>query len=256
MYRFGLKLWSTNTSHYLQEAYRLYNEHFFDYIELYVVPNSIETLPKWVELDIPFNIHAPHFLHKFNLSQREYLDNNLQLFSEVKEFADELDAENIIFHGGIDGNYKETAYQLNKINDERSLIENKPFKILPTLLNHDNCVGSSYLEIKYIMEHTGVGFCLDIGHGICAANSFHENPYRYIEQFLNLHPKMFHLTDLPQIDQEFDSHLNLGNGKLDLKRILEILPYNATITVETEKSSLINLDDFIADIKFLKEMIK
>jgi hypothetical protein len=52
MYSFGLKLWSTNTSNYLQEAYRLYNERFFDYIEIYIIPNSTETLLKWAEFII------------------------------------------------------------------------------------------------------------------------------------------------------------------------------------------------------------
>ena len=59
-YRLGLKLWSVNTDYYYEEAKRLYSEGVFDYIELYVVPNTLDTLPRWKELEIPFIIHAPH----------------------------------------------------------------------------------------------------------------------------------------------------------------------------------------------------
>ena len=50
VYRLGLKLWSVNTDYYYEEAKRLYGEGVFDYIELYVVPNTLDTLAKWKEL--------------------------------------------------------------------------------------------------------------------------------------------------------------------------------------------------------------
>ena len=43
-YKLGLKLWSTNTDCYYKEAKRLYNEGRFDYIELYVVPDSLDEI--------------------------------------------------------------------------------------------------------------------------------------------------------------------------------------------------------------------
>ena len=52
-YRLGLKLWSVNTDYYYEEAKRLYSEGVFDYIELYVVPNTLDTLAKWKELKYP-----------------------------------------------------------------------------------------------------------------------------------------------------------------------------------------------------------
>ena len=50
MYKIGLKLWSTNTDCYYNEAIRLYNDGVFDYIELYVVPDTLDTLQKWKKL--------------------------------------------------------------------------------------------------------------------------------------------------------------------------------------------------------------
>ena len=47
MYKLGLKLWSINTGFYYEEAKKLYAQGIFDYIELYVVPDTLDTLPKW-----------------------------------------------------------------------------------------------------------------------------------------------------------------------------------------------------------------
>ena len=51
MYKLGLKLWSLNTDYYYQEAQKLYKQSFFDYIELYIVPHTLHTLPMWKKLD-------------------------------------------------------------------------------------------------------------------------------------------------------------------------------------------------------------
>ena len=122
-YKLGLKLWSVNTDYYYEEAKKLYSQDVFDYIELYVVPHSLDTLLKWKELNIPFIIHAPHFAHGFNLAKKEKEGSNLEIYKEVKQFADELNAQFIIFHGGIDGDIKETARQLASFNEPRALIE-------------------------------------------------------------------------------------------------------------------------------------
>ena len=58
-YKKGLKLWSINTDAYYNEAKRLYAEGVFDYIELYVVPNSLDTLAKWKELHYPLRHCVP-----------------------------------------------------------------------------------------------------------------------------------------------------------------------------------------------------
>ena len=50
MYKRGLKLWSCNTDYYYDEAIKLYNQKIFDYIELYVVPETLETLDKRIKI--------------------------------------------------------------------------------------------------------------------------------------------------------------------------------------------------------------
>ena len=254
MYKLGLKLWSTNTDNYLQEALRLYNKGIYNYIELYIVPNTLNTLDKWNKLKIPFIIHCPHFAHGFNLAKKEKMKSNQKIYKEVKEFADRLNARYIIFHGGIDGNIEETAQQLSNLEEPRALIENKPYRALPNKMNGEFCRGYSPGEISYVKEVSKCGFCLDIGHAICSANSQKIEPYAYVECFLKLKPDMFHLTDNTDISFEFDSHPHLGTGELDLNKIKKILPVDATITLETTKDTKDKLDDFINDTKVIRNI--
>jgi len=257
-HKLGLKLWSINTDNYLYEAIRLFENGFFDYIELYMVPDNIDKLKNWQiakkNHNIPFTLHAPHFMHGFNLAKSECKEKNYKIYEEVKIFADELNAPFIIFHGGIDGDIKETAKQLSSFQEPRALIENKPFEALPNKMNGRFCRGYSFSEIQLVQNVSGCGFCLDIGHAVCSANSQQKEIYSYVEDFLNLKPNMFHLTDNEDITSVYDSHLHLGDGDLNLSKIKEILPKNATITLETIKNSKNNLDDFIEDVEYWKNL--
>ena len=216
---------------------------------------------------ISFIIHAPHFAHGFNLAKKEKEESNLAIYREVKQFADELDAQFIIFHGGIDGDIKETARQLASFNEPRALIENKPYKALPNKMGGEFCRGYNLDEIKLVKETAKCGFCLDFGHAICAANSIfdntpHPNPlpqgareqmiYDYCKKFLQFEPNMYHLTDLNDITSPYDSHLHLGTGELDFKQIFDMIPDESYITFETVKNSKEDLNDFIEDMEWLK----
>jgi sugar phosphate isomerase/epimerase len=253
MNKIGLKLWNINTDNYFDEAKKLYDNGIFDYIELYIVPNNLDKLDKWKELDIPFDIHAPHFAHKMNLSKKEYKEENYKKYLEVKRYADELNSSVIVFHSGSGGNFKETSNQLSSFNDKRILIENKPYQTLE-FVNEPYYVGAKYEELKYIIDNACCGFCLDIGHCICAANSFNIEPYSYIEQLLTLNPKRIHLSDI-HINTTLDEHLHYGAGTLDFNRVLQQLPLDINITIETKKESKEVLDDYKKDVEFLRSRI-
>ena len=255
MYEIGLKLWSINTDFYLKEAEKLYAQNVYDYIELYVVPDTMETLPLWKRLDIPFIIHNPHFAHGFNLAKKEKEESNIRIYQQVKRFADELKAERIIFHGGIDGNVMETARQLAALNEPRALIENKPFIALPNRMGGQFCRGATYDELKTIINTAKCGFCLDVGHAICSANSQGKEPYAFIRELLRFSPRMFHLSDVTDMTSPYDAHPHLGTGQLDIARLKrEVFPENAVISVETSKDSKETLDDFIKDTEYLKNV--
>lgn len=255
MYKKGLKLWSVNTDYYYDEAIRLYSEGVFDYIELYVVPDTLETLPKWKKLKIPFIIHNAHFAHGFNLAKREKEKRNREIYEQSKQFADELNAKFIIFHGGIDGDVRETAIQLAMFNEARALIENKPFVALPNTMGGEFCRGYNVDEIKQVIDIANCGFCLDFGHAVCAANSLGAEVYDYCRKFLELNPNMYHLTDVKDIKSPYDSHLHLGTGELDFQRIFDMIPDESYITFETVKNSKDNLNDFVEDMKWLKNFL-
>lgn len=254
MYKRGLKLWSVNTDYYYEEAKKLYEQGVFDYIELYIVPETLDTLSKWKELKIPFIIHNAHFAQGFNLAKKEKEKRNREIYEQTKEFADELNVKYIIFHGGIDGNIEETAKQLASFNEPRALIENKPFIALPNRMGGEFCRGYNIDEVKLVMDTAGCGFCLDFGHAICAANSLEKNVYEYCKEFLQLKPNMFHLTDLDDINSPYDSHLHLGTGQLDFDKIFPMISDNKLVTFETNKNSKTDLNDFIEDMKWVKNL--
>lgn len=254
MIRFGLKLWSINKD-YSYIAKELYENGKFDYIELYAIPGSFdEYIRYWQNLDIPFIIHAPHFMQGLNFSDPDKELTNMELAEEAFRFADALKAPRVIFHPGIKGDYRESARQMSKLNDERAIVENKPYRVAKAVMGlkeDDICVGHLPDEIKYIKDNANVGFCLDIGHAICAANGVGIDKYEILNEFIKLEPVMFHISD-GDSDGLVDKHLHFGEGSYDLRKIASIIGHDPDITIETEKSSDATLDDFVKDREILE----
>jgi sugar phosphate isomerase/epimerase len=235
----------------VNEAVRLFHSGVYDYIELYAVPDSYnEYISLWYRIKIPFIIHAAHFRGGMNLAKREAELNNRRLMSEAQRFADKLNALNIIVHPGIAGEIAETARQLKLITDQRILIENKPYYAID---NDLICNGTTPDEIRMIMSEARVGFCLDIGHAICSANAHRREHYDFLAEFLELRPVLFHLTD-GEVEGIKDRHDHFGAGSFDLAKILSFIPETARVTIETDKNSVNNLNDFLADIKYIKRL--
>ena len=62
---------------------------------------------------------------------------------------------------------------------------------------------------------------------------------------------MYHLSDT-DTTSEIDSHYNFGAGNLNIEEVMSLIPQNSSITIETNKASKENLDDFKKDIRCLK----
>ncbi len=250
--KFGLKLWSTN-DFYIKEAVKLFNEKVYDYIELFVVPGSLDYLPLWEKLEIPFILHAPHSYAGFNPSVSKFKIQNSKLLSQVEEYRIKLNPKYIIFHSGIDGQLSETVRQFNLFIEKYpelfsiALIENKP----AIGLKGEVCVGCSVDDIRNIQRETGMGFCYDVGHSICYAYSSRQHWEKVFKEFLKLKPAMFHLSD-GDVNSTKDMHLNYGKGNFNLNYILKSLKHDIILSVETEKLSNKNLNSFIEDVKNLK----
>jgi sugar phosphate isomerase/epimerase len=260
MYRLGLKLWSDNTGAYLREAERLFSQGVFSYVELFVVPESMNTLDAWrrlhVERGVPFIVHNAHAAAGFNLADRTAEASNRNVYAQTKRFADALDARYVIFHGGIDGTIEETARQLKALGEPRALLENKPFVPLPNKVGAKFCRGATVEEIGYVLRETGCGFCLDVGHAVCAAASQGLEPYAYVGELARrFSPAMFHLSDVMDMSSQFDAHPHLGTGALDIARLWrEVFLPDALISIETVKDSTADLDDFIQDARYMENV--
>jgi len=250
--RVGLKLWSPNLA-LAPRAAELHREGWIDFIELYVVPLSGDaTIGTWRDLNVPFMLHCPHAAHGFNLAKAELAESNAQKFSEVQRFADALQANVIVMHGGNRGDIHETIRQLTHLNDPRIRIENKPKKSLTGGI----CIGHSPEEIALILESANLGgFVLDFGHAICAANSAQVDPFGYVAEFMKSGPNIFHIGDGDRMSER-DHHFNLGRGSFDLVRLVSLVPARSSLTVETPTDLTLGLCDFVENVQYLRTMLE
>jgi deoxyribonuclease-4 len=255
-YKWGLKIWSINKQ-YVDEAWKLYDDGLYHYIELFSVPGSFDaSIQFWKQLPIPFVIHAPHYSVGLNFAKSEQEDQNKKLALESFQFADALNASHVIFHPGVEGRLEETIRQMKRVHDSRMLIENKPyygFDDYTTKANRLLCMGSISGDVKRIMSETGVGLCLDIPHAFCTANTLGKDIYDYLEEFLVFNPIMLHLSD-GDSKGTYDEHLNIGKGTYDFKKIFQIIGLDRTISIETKKLSNTSLESFKVDITELNRV--
>jgi len=249
--KIGLKLYSTNVA-LISDASELKAKEFFDFVELYVIPGSYgNTIESWKSFDVPYVIHAPHSYHGMNLAQAERRLENSQHFKESQQFADRLGSDTIIVHGGNNGSLQETINNLCLFNDQRICLENKP-KIG---INNELCVGFTPSEFHEVLL-SGVlhGVVLDFGHAICAANSIGIDQNKIINDFLQFNPCIYHLADGDLLSEK-DVHLNLGKGSFNLTELLDKIPNNSLVTIETPRNPAKGLCDFLDDVAFIKDKI-
>lgn len=253
MNQIGLKLWSNNIV-YGNSLTELHRRNVFDYIELYIVPNSQRTcISRWKGKPWPYVLHAPHSYSGLNMSLSKCERRNRLLIDETDKFRSALKPGNVIFHPGINGSIKETIRQLLFFKAEYpdlfnlALIENKP----RIGLKRETCIGSSPEEIKRIVDETGLGFCLDVGHAINYSAWANLKYDEVLDQFLSFNPKIYHLSDGDD-NSEKDCHLNFGKGNFDLRNIIKKIPINTQITIETEKNPSLDLSDFEEDVWFFR----
>ena len=247
----GLKLWSPNVA-LAPAAARLHEQGWIDALELYVVPGTFDaTIAAWRGLGVPCMLHCPHAAHTFNLAKPELFEGNVEKFAEVQRFADALDANVIVMHGGNRGTVEEAIRQLQHLNDRRIFIENKP----KVSLTGGICIGHSPEQIRRIVDEARLeGFVLDFGHATCAANSAGVEPFEYIERFLEASPRVFHIGDGDRTSEK-DNHFNLGAGTFDLVRMVACVPTRSTLTIETPTDLGLGLTDFVENVRYLRTLL-
>lgn len=250
MFKIGLKLWSNNDA-YIPEARKLYEKKTYDYIELYIVPQTFDGYVKlWENLNIPFIIHCAHSIHGFNLAAADKIENNLRLFSEARNFCDQLKSQYIIIHPGIEGTLEESIQQINSLRDERLLVENKPH----ISMHGEYCRGSTFVELQKIIDSCGIGFCLDIPHAFNTALNIKKDYVAYTKELLSLSPKLIHISD-GKFSEKHETHLNIGEGEFDFEKIRKIIVNSGVqyVTLETRKKNN-GLFDFVNDLNKIRKL--
>ena len=248
----GLKIFTTNTISF-KRLRELYEKKIIDYVELYIVPGVYDEASLSVLKGIPIIFHAPNLRHDFNLRDK----NNVfhKSLNTIRKVSDFFGEKRIIFHPGIEkdaGDITNIIKNIKEIMRDFDLIlENVPKE--PSI-NNRKLIAAKFEEFKHVIEETGAKLCLDIGHAVYSSNYYHENPLNYTNRYLELKPYMFHLSDGDFVGLK-DIHKSFFEGNFPLKKIIEILPQDAMITLETPKSDFINLSEDILNIKILRKII-
>ncbi|GFM35145.1 TIM barrel protein [Desulfovibrio subterraneus] len=246
----GLKLFSTN-SQLIPLVQDIQDTGLFGYVELYVLPGTYrENINHFKHISLPFVIHAPHFGHGVNLANPLLRQNNVKKIEDARRFADKTGAEYIIVHGGFDGELAEVIEQVGLIGDSRFLLENLPFWGDAG----QRCIGSSPDSVSVALQ-SGVflGFVLDVGHAACASASTQSDFLSYLDSFLSLCPKMFHVSD-GHLNSGQDMHLPIGFGDFPWRDILKRIPDRSMLTMETPRDMRFGLADTVNDRHRIEEI--
>lgn len=239
--KFGLKLWSTNTD-LIDKAIHLIDEKIFDYIELFVVPDT-QIAP--FRIDIPYIIHIPHSKFGVNISDASLKEYNLQKINESIMWTNELNAKYMILHPEY-GSMDNAKDMLHEVSDSRLLIENMP-KIG---LNGEQMIGCSPSQIEELIGDNDAGLCLDFGHAVKAAVSLEVDYKEYVKKFLRFDPKVFHISD-GVLSDEKDEHLNIGEGDYDFEYFLnciKMIKKTNYVTIETPRENYTSFEDDIQNL--------
>jgi deoxyribonuclease-4 len=243
--KFGLKLWSINTD-LIDQAIQLIDEKIFDYIELFVVPETNITPFK---MDIPYIIHIPHHRFGVNIGDVARKEYNLQKINESITWADELNAKYLILHAGH-GSMESAKDVLFDVVDNRLLIENMP----KVGLDNESMIGYSPAQIEALIRDGDKGLCLDFGHAVKAAVSLGVDYREYVKEFMELEPRVFHVSD-GKLDEEKDEHLGIGKGEYDFGCLMKCIKENglSLVTVETPRTNLKSLDEDVENVRVLNK---
>jgi endonuclease IV len=193
-------------------------------------------------------IHAQHRRFGINNADSNIMKKNISSIDFARKIADKLDSKKIILHPGELTNEfcsKKNSIELIKsLDDKRILIENIPIE------NNFKRLCENPEETKEYLKKTNKRLCLDINHALTSAIMSDMDPIKFIKEFLKLKPRHFHIGG-QNIKQKID-HICFSDSDFDLKEIIDILPDNAELTLETET----DIKKTEEDIKIIKKLIR
>ncbi|MFA5878096.1 MAG: TIM barrel protein [Candidatus Staskawiczbacteria bacterium] len=218
--KYGLKIWSTDKEELFKEAAQLFCNKEIDFVELYIVPDSL--LPGKADVlsylrNVPTTIHAPHSAHDFDVFKLDA--SKVKFFkNQIVKTADLLASKFIVLHAEAGDSQELFRKNIEKIKDSRILIEN----MTKIGINNEIHFGYSCSQLKFIRD-CGFSLCLDFSHAIKSAISQNLNYKEFVKELVSeLDPSYFHICN-GKIDNEIDEHRDLFDGEFDLKWIKETL---------------------------------
>ena len=119
------------------------------------------------------------------------------------DWGDRLNAKQLMLYVGH-GSMQHATDLLRRLSDSRFLIENMP----KVGLGGEAMIGYSPEQIEELIGDSGMGVCLDFGHAVKAAVSLGVDYKEYVQGFMELEPKVFHVSD-GMLSEERDEHLGI-----------------------------------------------
>lgn len=192
----------------------------------------------------PIVIHAEHHRFGVNYADNVKCEKNLRSLEFALGLAREYNSGKVIVHAGrLENNNCSVAQAVSlirSINDERILIENLP----------QNFVCSTPEQIQNFMSLAGCGFCFDINHAMQTALSNNLEPYEFIERFIKLNPKHYHIGG-QKMNSLCTGHMSFRDSEIDMKKVMEIIPDGAEITLEVTNDA----ENTKYDVDFVRKFI-
>lgn len=204
MIKYWLKIWSINQDLF-DDAIQLIQQWYFDFIELYIVPNGfdVDILKKFKSSQIPISFHLPHGAHGFN--PIDPINPSEDIWDSLKKYIDYLDPFALVLHPESGNDINILQKRLMTFDDERILIENMPKK--SSIIKDMHFFGYSIEQIKKIKKIQN-GFCFDFAKAKSSAISQWINIIDFSNQLIEImNPNYFHISWFlwyTEVDEHFD----------------------------------------------------
>ena len=216
MFKYGLKLWSSNVSWFAPAA-QLCASKQFDFVELYYNPSAPLDFEQLVALKgFVYSVHSPHShgWHEFFIAGPHHLEQ----WQQTTILADYFTAQHIVLHPCREHTIPIFEENYAHIKDPRVIIENMAGRDIDGQVM--GC-GQTMQDMRQLRALAPI--CFDIEKGIKAAVHQGVDYKEFITIALaELQPDYMHLSGGDR-SHPMDQHLNLWEANFDWPWIKNIL---------------------------------
>jgi hypothetical protein len=207
---------------------QLQEEELLDFLELHVKSNvTFKQLDEWRKSNLV------KYVHPENGGRANFVEEYMNI---TIDFWTLSDFEGIVFDPGIVGE----SFDLTKVDEFHSLFpENMPYK---TSFG-DICVG-------YMPSEMPKQFTLDVSHAWITAYQLKLDAKELVKDFLKKKPSHIHVTDCFATRD----HLIMGTGEIDWGFVVNNLPEDITVTIETDHALDFRRENIKKDLMFFRNI--